>query len=112
MLVLPLACLAVVACGQSDADVANGDDPMEALEVPHLSERYNTAYWTQTSAVDPELWAQAVEFCESLGRDLRDYPNCNVVRSVKMLMPQPLEDQPDTFDLTVEPFGADTTDSR
>lgn len=99
------------ACAPSEADVANGDDPMEALAVPHLSDRYDATYWTQTSFVDEELWAQAVEFCEGI-EDPRDYPNCNVVRSVKMLKPKPHVDRPDTFNLMMEPMDQDTSESR
>lgn len=105
-----LISIAVPACNQSDADVANGDDPMQALAVPHLSERYDVTYWTQTSARDKDLWAQAVSFCE--GKDPREYPNCNVIRSVEILMPRPVEGQADSTSLRIEPMAPDTFDPR
>lgn len=105
--------LLVPACGQSEAEMANGDDPMKALESPYPSVRYNATYWTQTSALDKELWDRAVAFCEGI-EDPRDYPNCNAVRSVAALdrMAQPREDQPDTFSLVPEPWAQDTVPAR
>lgn len=98
--VVLLVCFAMAGCAASDADIANGDDPLAALAVPHRSERYTTTYWTQTTRDDPELWARAVEYCQ----DKRaDYPNCEAVRSVEALerMSRPPEDQPNDFRLTV-----------
>jgi hypothetical protein len=109
--VLLLISAVLPACAPSAEDVANGDDPMEALAVPHLSERYDVTYWTQTSFVDEELWERAVDFCEGI-EDPRDYPNCNVVRSVKMLKPEPRVEEPDSFSLMLTPWDQDTSDSR
>lgn len=100
--------LAVIGCTASDEDIANGDDPIEALAVPQRSERYTTAYWTYTKRDDPELWAEAVEYCQ----DKRaDYPNCETVRQVQIIDPGRLpEDSPDTFNLRMSaPPDQDTT---
>lgn len=110
---LLLVALAVHACGQSDADVANGDDPIKALAVPHVSERYNIAYWTQTMELDEDLWTRAVRLCEGLEGDLRENPNCHAVLQVKQFeqVPEIPLDQPRTFSLTPKPWDQDTTDT-
>lgn len=104
---------AMAGCRVSDADVANGDDPLAALAVPHRSERYTTAYWTQKSGTDTELWAQAVAFCE--GKDDGDHPNCDAVRHVAMLerMSTIPEESRREFQLTVpQAEQADTSQDR
>lgn len=109
-----LVAFAVPACAQSEAEVANGDDPMKALAVPHVSERYNAAYWAQTQDFDEDLWTRAVSFCEGLGGDLRENPNCHAVLQVRAFerVPEVPLDQPRTFRLTPEPWNEDTTSSR
>lgn len=109
-----LVAVVLPACGQVDEEVANGDDPIEALAVPHVSERYSVAYWTQTRDFDEDLWTRAVEFCEDVGGDLRENPNCQAVlqvRSFEQIHRVPL-DQPDTFDLMMKPMAPDTFESR
>ncbi len=81
-LILGLALLGS-GCRKSDAEVANGDDPLKSLTVPRLSDRYGTTYWTQKSISDTALWAQAVAYCA--GKTEGDHPNCDVVRGVRML---------------------------
>ncbi len=88
-------------CRKSDAEVANGDDPLRALTVPHLSDRYNSTFWARKSIVDPALWAKAVTYCAD--KTEGDHPNCDVVRSERMLermsrMPKPSRNN---FQLTV-----------
>lgn len=105
--------LALVGCRASDADIANGDDPIEALAVPHRSDRYTTTYWTQKSRSDVELWRQAVAFCED--KNDGDHPNCDAVRHVDMLewmSRLPAESRRD-FQLTVSDSArADTSRDR
>lgn len=97
-----LTCFAVAGCAASDQDVANGDDPLAALAVPHRSERYTTTYWRYTRTDDPELWTRAVDYCEE---KRADYPNCEAVRYVNMMerMTEMPEDPPDTFGLRMSP---------
>ncbi|MGH7576218.1 MAG: hypothetical protein ACREM1_13970 [Longimicrobiales bacterium] len=98
--VILLCCLVVTGCAPSEEAIANGEDPLEALTVPHRSDRYTTTYWRSTSKDDSELWARAVDYCE----DKRaDYPNCEAVRSVAIMerMTEPPEDRPNDFSLTV-----------
>lgn len=98
--ILLLCCFDITGCAASDEDIANGDDPLAALTVPHRSERYTTTYWRYTTRDDPELWASAVDYCE----DKRaDYPNCEAVRSVAIMerMTEPPEDRPNDFSLTI-----------
>jgi hypothetical protein len=105
-----LALLAVAGCAPTDADIAEGDDPMLALTVLHRSERYGTTYWTRASVDDADLFARALAYCEE--HDDADHPNCEPVRQVDMLdrasrLP---EDRPDTFRLTVpQATGRDTS---
>jgi hypothetical protein len=86
---------------ETDEDIANGDDPLRALTVPHRSDRYGSTYWTQKSAADSALWAQAVAYCE--GRADGDHPNCDAVRQVQIIegMSGMPEDRPNEFRLTV-----------
>lgn len=78
-----LFCLAVVilsgitACGPREQDVANGDDPLRALAVGAVSERYDDAFWGQQRHEDPDLWARAKAYCE--GKDVGAHPNCRPV---------------------------------
>ena len=105
-----LLTMTVVGCIESDAAVAEGDDPLMALTVPHRSERYGTTYWTQKSMGDADLFATAVEYCAD--RNDGDHPNCEPVRYVDMIERQSRlpEDRPDTFRLTVpQASGRDTT---
>lgn len=107
-LVVLLSLLPLAGCVASDEDVANGDDPLEALSVAHRSDRYTTTYWTYTKRDDPELWAQAVEYCQDKSAD---YPNCETVRQVQIIDPGQLpEDGPDTFSPRMSaPQERDTT---
>ena len=107
---LVIVSLAATGCGESDADIANGDDPLRALAVPHRSERYTTTYWTQRSVRDTALWRKATEYCED--RNEGDHPNCDAVRYVEMIERRSRlpEDRPDSFRLTVPQATArDTT---
>jgi hypothetical protein len=107
-----IVCLALLGCRETDADIADGDDPLRALTVPHRSERYTTTYWTQKSASDAGLWAQAVDYCAD--KTTGDYPNCDAVRHVDMLEKRSHlpADRPDTFRLTVPQAPARDTSSR
>ena len=69
------------ACGAvSDADIANGDDPMRALEVQPLSSRYNSTYWQTQAERNPALWNRAVTFCEAHRNAAEGAkPNCGSV---------------------------------
>ena len=106
---LALICFALAGCGEGDADIANGDDPIGALAVPLRSDRYETAFWTQKSVRDPELWVRATTYCE--GKNVSDHPNCAAVRYVERLdqMSRPPEDRPSDFHLTV-PQAAEPND--
>jgi hypothetical protein len=94
-------CLLAASCVDTKEEIANGDDPLLALTVAHRSDRYTSTYWTQTSAADWTLWAQAVEFCE--GRASGDHPNCDAVHQVQAVeqMSRLGEDRPNEFRLTV-----------
>jgi hypothetical protein len=94
-------CLLAVSCVDTEEKIANGDDPLRALTVAHRSDRYTSTYWTQTSAADWTLWAQAVEYCE--GRASGDHPNCDAVHLVHAVeqMSRLGEDRPNEFRLTV-----------
>jgi hypothetical protein len=78
-----LLILAVLGCSPSNEEIANGDDPMAALTVPHKSERYTSSYWTQKSIRDKQLYTQAVEYCKD--KNDGEHPNCDVVRYVDIL---------------------------
>lgn len=107
-LVVLLSLLPLAGCAASEEDIANGDDPLEALSVPHRSDRYTTTYWTYTKRDDPELWTQAVEYCQDKSGG---YPNCETVRQVQFVDPGQLpEDRGDTFRPRITaPQDQDTT---
>ncbi len=66
----------------AETDVANGDDPIAALETHVPSTRYERTYWHQvargTTRADSALWRRAVETCR--GRESAERPNCTAVR--------------------------------
>lgn len=101
--------LSLVGCAETEEEIANGDDPLSALSVGHLSDRYNSSYWTRTMSEDPELWTQAVAYCEE--NNDANHPNCDAVRGAQMMerMSRPPEDRPDDFRLTV-PQAAEPND--
>lgn len=71
----------------SDADVANGDDPLKALAVSVPSTRYTAGYWQSQANQDPALWQRAVSYCEeqkAAGQGSK--PNCSAVESAKFEM--------------------------
>jgi hypothetical protein len=107
LLLLPLI---VSGCGSSDAEIANGDDPLRALTVNHPLDRYSSSYWTRTMGEDAELWAKAVAYCEE--HNDAEHPNCGAVRSARMMerMSRPPEDRPNDFRLTV-PQAAEPNDA-
>ena len=101
--------LSLAGCVETDEDVANGGDPILALSVGHPSYRYTSSYWTQTMGEDPELWAEAVAYCEE--NNDADHPNCDAVRGAQMMerLSRPPEDRPNYFRLTV-PQAAEPND--
>jgi hypothetical protein len=75
--------LAASGCDENEVEIADGDDPLRALAVSHLSSRYNTAYWTRKMREDPELWARAEAYCAE--NNDADHPNCAAVEYVRAL---------------------------
>ena len=81
------ALMLICACGRSDkesgttdADVANGNDPLRALTVSVLSTRYTAAYWQTTAEQDRQLWQQAVSYCDAQRSAAQgSKPNCSAV---------------------------------
>lgn len=106
--ILAALVLALVGCRETDEDIANGDDPLRALTVPHRSDRYTTTYWTQASLRDRELWEEAVAYCEDR---IADHPNCEAVRYVDMLERRSRlpEESPRDFQLRPGSEDPDTT---
>lgn len=71
----------------SDAEVANGDDPMKALAVSAPSTRYTAGYWQTQADQDPALWQRAVSYCdEQKAAGQGSKPNCSAVESAKFEM--------------------------
>ena len=91
----------VLGCADAEEAIANGDDPFRALTVAHRSDRYGSTFWTQTSASDSALWAEAMAYCE--GRTSGDHPNCDAVHQVQAIeqMSRMPQDRPNDFPLTV-----------
>ena len=75
--------LAALGCARSQEDLANGDDPLAALESTVRSTRYGEKYWQQERDAQSSIWTQALEYCRPPER--ANYPNCEVVRQVDFL---------------------------
>ena len=73
----------IPACAASDAEIANGDDPLQALAADHPSSRYTSAYWTQKMSEDPGLWTRAVSYCAE--NNNAEHPNCAAVEYARAL---------------------------
>lgn len=71
------------ACGPTEEQIANGDDPIAALGSTVKSSRYGATYWTEQMKGDTDVWKEAVAYCEPAER--ANYSNCEVVRSTKFV---------------------------
>ncbi len=88
-LLIPLA-VWTLACGPSQEELANGEDPIAALESTVHSSRYGSAYWREQLEADSAVWKEARAFCADAQR--ADYPNCKTVRSTAFIgKPGPVE---------------------
>ena len=77
-LTLPLIALAAAAaCAPRPEDVANGDDPLQALSSTAQSTRYQGPYWVEQRRLKSELWRQATTYCTP--ERTRELPNCRPV---------------------------------
>jgi hypothetical protein len=77
------AVLLLTGCGDPEAKVANGDDPIAALAVTVPSTRYGLNYWRQKSRESGDVWRRAVTYCE--GRDYGTNPNCAAVGELRRM---------------------------
>jgi hypothetical protein len=73
---LLLLAVALAACSSPDRRIAEGEEPIAALQVRKRSQRYDTAYWVTQARASTALWAIALQFCRSEGQDLTAHPNC------------------------------------
>jgi len=71
------------ACGPTQEEIANGDDPIAALDSTVTSSRYGPTYWTEQMKGDTDVWSEALAYCEPA--EHANYPNCEVVRSTKFV---------------------------
>lgn len=72
-----------LACGPTQEQLANGDDPIAALGATVESSRYGEQYWKEQKAAASEIWQQAISYCEP--SEHANYPNCEIVTNVKFL---------------------------
>jgi hypothetical protein len=49
---------------ERQADIANGDDPLQALTANVQSTRYGRAFWLSQSDSNTALWQRARTYCE------------------------------------------------
>ena len=68
-------------CGPSTEEIADGGDPLAALEVDALSTRYDGRFWRLQHRQAPERYAEAVGYCaaEAEAGRLGERPNCEPV---------------------------------
>lgn len=88
MKALPLLRCSIVllvgsGCTASEAEIANGEDPLRALESEQLSGRYTSSFWGEQMSENPELWARATAYCDQ--HQGREHPNCAAVRYARTL---------------------------
>lgn len=83
---LALLC-AMTACTskqQRQADLANGDDPLQALAADAPSTRYGSAFWAQQSDSNTDLWRKAQAYCAQYGVSARGQKvNCGAVSAAR-----------------------------
>lgn len=72
-----------LACGPSQEDIANGDDPIASLATTVSSSRYGEQYWKEQRDVASDLWQRAVAYCEPA--EHANFANCEVVNQLKFL---------------------------
>lgn len=75
-LLLLLLSAAVTACSSPERRIAEGEEPIAALQVNHPSRRYDAAFWEGQARGRTALWSIALQFCETEGKDLGTHPNC------------------------------------
>ena len=73
---LLLLSAALAACSSPDRRIAEGEEPIAALQVRQRSQRYDTAFWAEQARASTALWAIALQFCRGEGKDLAAHPNC------------------------------------
>ena len=77
------AAIAFLACGPSQEELADGDDPLAALESTVESSRYGARSWTEQMTAKTQVWAAALAYCEPTER--ADHANCKTVHSVTFI---------------------------
>jgi hypothetical protein len=76
-LLLATAVGAASACQPKAEDVANGDDPIAALDARVRSTRYDGPYWQQQRLAGSDVWQRAVATCTP--ERATERPNCEPV---------------------------------
>jgi hypothetical protein len=76
-LLLATAVGAVSSCQPNAEDVANGDDPIAALDSRMRSTRYDGPYWQQQRLAGSDVWRRAVATCTP--ERATERPNCEPV---------------------------------
>lgn len=76
-----LLAVTFLAGGCTAENVADGEDPIQALSASSPSTRYGESYWRQQLVQDSDVWQQAVAYCKpgDAYRDYGKYPNCTLV---------------------------------
>lgn len=79
----PFFVITMLACGPTQEELANGDDPIASLGATVRSHRYGEQYWKEQRDSHTEPWQRALAYCEPA--EHASYPNCEVVNQVKFL---------------------------
>ena len=78
------------ACGPSQEQIANGDDPIAALASTVRSSRYGNNYWIEQRDGGTGVWDEATSYCAPAERT--NHPNCETVRAVAAIEPKMVKD--------------------
>lgn len=68
--------LLLVGCSNIDDRIANGDDPLAALQARTVTTRYTSEFWKRVRQKDRLLFEKAALLCE---HNIEKYPNCSFV---------------------------------
>jgi hypothetical protein len=84
---LTVALLVGVGCTRArdkEADLANGDRPLDALTANVASTRYGDAYWARQSDSNTAVWQEAKAYCERSGVTAAEQKvNCGPVMAAR-----------------------------
>jgi hypothetical protein len=115
----PVLLASALGCGPSPEELANGDDPLRALEASVRSEKYDAAFWAEEARSASSQWNQAIEKCSE--PEWTGTPGCAVIRerqaaveaeAAAALPSEEVREEPAPEDSGAEPTPAEAPDAE